>query len=106
MEVGEVEVLWQVALIENPFYKKEISKIQLDGKVQEELLIAELEKSKRCKVYKVGQTCTKVKSGDEVFVETTRLMNSPRVVLGDKDYFIVRETDIVFVYKSGGLDLV
>lgn len=108
----EIELLYNNILIENPFFKgKKQGSIHLDSalekKMQEDQILAEMEKTKRLKVFKAGTNCVKVKDGDEVFVETNRLMGSPRVAIGeDKDYFIVRETDIIFIYKSGGLNLV
>lgn len=107
----EIEVLNQNILIVNPFYKaKEKGAIHLDSalekKMQEEQILAEMEKTKKLKVFKAGTACVKVKEQDDVFVETNRLMSSPRVALEDKDYFIVRESDIVFIYKSGNSILV
>lgn len=102
----EIEVLYTNVLIENPFYKtKEKGAIHLDSvlekKMQEEQILAEMEKTKKLKVFKAGSACVKVKDQDDVFVETSRLMGSPRIALKDKDYFIVRESDVVFIYKSG-----
>lgn len=108
----EIEVLYNNVLIENPFFKgKKNGAIHLDSalekKMQEDQILAEMEKTKRLKIFKAGAGCAKIKDGDEVFVETNRLMGSPRVAIGtDKDYFIVRETDIIFIYKGIGLNLV
>jgi hypothetical protein len=95
-----MEVLWQNVLVENPFFKKDKSPIHVEGNVKEEMMMKEIEKCKKLPIHKAGHLCTKVKEGQNVYIDTQRLMSSPRVTLdGNKDYFIVRETDIVFVYE-------
>lgn len=94
-----MEVLSNFVLVENPFVEKDEKKtIILEGSAKEDLIRTKLEKAKSIEVYKSGISCTKVKEGDKVYVDTDRLMSAARVTIEDKHCFIIRETDIIFIY--------
>lgn len=94
-----MQVLSNYVLVENPFYtKEEHSVIHLTDTQKEDLVNDRIEKCKSLVVTHTGLDCKVIKVGDKVLPDIDRLMSSKRLVLEDKGYFIVRETDFLIVY--------
>jgi hypothetical protein len=95
------EVLYNNVLIENPFFQGNDKKpvIHLEGATQEQMMMEELKKTKKVKIFKAGKDCKSIKDGDLVYAEIQRLLGAPRITVEEKDYFICREQDIIFVYE-------
>ncbi len=93
-----MEVLSNYVLLENPFFGKKESVIQLTEAAQEEAIVAEMAKCKELTISYSGVNCLKVKAGDKVYIDVDRIMSAARVTKEDKDYFILRESDIIFIY--------
>lgn len=93
------QILSNYVLVENPFYTKdEKSVIHLSDADKEEMVNDRIEKCKSLDVVQVGLKCETVKQGDKILPDIDRLMASKRIVLEDKGYFVMRETDIILVY--------
>jgi len=97
-----MEVLFSNVLLENPYFGKKESVIKLSEAAQQEAMIAEMSKCKELTVFKAGTSCTKVKEGDKVYIDIDKILSAARVTVKvndqDKDYFILRESDIIFIY--------
>jgi co-chaperonin GroES (HSP10) len=93
-----MKVLFNNILLKNPFFKKEKTTIKVSNEIQQEMLMGEIEKVKELEVAEAGSACAVVKQGDKVYVDTVKVMNSPRVTIAEVDYFIMRESDVILIY--------
>lgn len=90
------QVLGNYVAVKNPLYKKSI--IELDEATKQKMVAEQLDKLDKLEVVKIGADCTKAAEGDFVYVDTNRLLNSPRVVIEEEGFIFIRETDIIFIY--------
>ena len=91
-----MNVLGNFVAVKNPLYKESI--IELDEATKQKMVAEQLDKLDKLEVVKVGQDTTKVQVGNFVYVDTSRIINAPRVVIEKEGFIFLRETDIIFIY--------
>lgn len=101
-----VTLMQNYFMVENPLWiaKKTDAGIIIPeaarAKKSEEEVMKDFEKLLKFKVIKVGEGCTKIKEGSEVFVSPNVSCNpnNIKIELDGKGYFIFRESDVIMTY--------
>ena len=76
------------------------SAIQLDAKLEEQLMDEQMKKWGSLEVFAVGDEVVDIKVGDSVYVNPMFLRNSEHVLIDGEDKIIVRAPDIAVVWTK------
>jgi hypothetical protein len=76
------------------------SAIQLDAKLEEQLMEEQMKKWGSLEVFAVGDEVVDIKVGDSVYVNPMFLRNSEHVLIDGEDKIIVRAPDIAVVWTK------
>lgn len=83
-------------LLTPPEIKK--SAIELDAKLEQELLEEQMKKWGSLEVFAVGDEVSDISVGDKVYVNPMFLRNSEHVLINGEDKIIVRAPDISVIW--------
>jgi co-chaperonin GroES (HSP10) len=76
------------------------SAIQVDAKLEEQLMEEQMKKWGSLEVFAVGDEVVDIKVGDSVYVNPMFLRNSEHVLIDGEDKIIVRAPDIAVVWTK------
>lgn len=93
----EYIVRGQRVIVTPPEIKK--STIEVDEKLQRELIEKEMKKWFNLTVLAVGDEVRDIKAGDGVYVNPIYLQNAERIEIDGKEHIIVRASDVGIVWK-------
>ena len=85
-------------LLTPPEFKK--SSIELNAKLQQDLIEEEMKKWGSLEVFAVGDEVTDISVGDKVYVNPMFLRNAEHVLINGEDKIIVRAPDISVVWQK------
>lgn len=85
-------------LLTPPEIKK--SAIELDAKLEQEILEEQMKKWESLEVFAIGDEITDINVGDHVYVNPLFLRNSEHVKINGEDKIIVRAPDISIVWTK------
>ena len=74
------------------------SAIQLDAKLEEQLMDEQMKKWGSLEVFAVGDEVNDISAGDHVYVNPMFLRNSEHVLIDGEDKIIVRAPDIAVIW--------
>jgi hypothetical protein len=74
------------------------SAIQLDAKLEEQLMDEQMKKWGSLEVFAVGDEVNDISAGDKVYVNPMFLRNSEHVLIDGEDKIIVRAPDIAVIW--------
>lgn len=85
--------------VENPYYKEDSQKkIVLSAEAEETILAERVMKLTKLTVFAVGKECTETLAGEIVFIDVSRILRAPMVIVEDSAYWIIREPDLMLEY--------
>lgn len=91
-----MKLLGHRILLDNPNLKEPT--LELTQELLEDFKREQLKKLTKLTVFAVGDEVSKVKKGDEVYVQTMYLMNPEWVEVEGENKMLVRELDIALIW--------
>jgi len=91
-----MKALGNYIILKNLAYKE--TSIELSEEAKASMELDNVESLKRLPVLFKGDTVTEIEVGDEVYIDTMRLINAPREIIDGEAILMLRASDVIFIY--------